>query len=65
MPVRRCKVELTGVTVTNNGEPGGIPNIRIRGYGTTNNNDLLYIIDGVQTTDAYVLNTINPLTFFK
>ena len=51
---------VTGVTVTNNGEPGGIPNIRIRGYGTTNNNDPLYIIDGVQTTDAYVLNTINP-----
>ena len=51
---------VTGVTVTNNGEPGGIPNIRIRGYGTTNNNDPLFIIDGVQTTDAYVLNTINP-----
>ena len=51
---------VTGVTVTNNGEPGGVPNIRIRGYGTTNNNDPLYIIDGVQTTDAYVLNTINP-----
>ena len=51
---------VTGVTVTNNGTPSGVPNIRIRCYGTTNNNDPLCIIDGVQTTDAYVLNTINP-----
>jgi TonB-linked SusC/RagA family outer membrane protein len=50
----------TGVTVTSGGAPGSVPTIRIRGYGTPNNNDPLYVIDGVQTTDAYVLNSINP-----
>ena len=30
------------------------------GFGTTGNNNPLYIIDGVQSTDASVLNTINP-----
>ncbi|GAB1307859.1 TonB-dependent receptor [Urechidicola sp. KH5] len=51
---------VTGVTVTNSGAPGAAPKIVIRGLGTTNNTDPLYIIDGVQTTDANVLNSINP-----
>ena len=51
---------VSGVTVVSNGQPGSAPRIRIRGYGTPNNNDSLYIIDGVQTNDAFVLNSINP-----
>ncbi|PSR08486.1 MAG: TonB-dependent receptor, partial [Candidatus Arcticimaribacter sp.] len=51
---------VSGVTVVSNGQPGSAPRIRIRGYGTPNNNDPLYIIDGVQTNDAFVLNSINP-----
>ena len=51
---------VAGVTVVNSGQPGAAPVVRIRGYGTPNNNDPLYVIDGVQTTDAYVLNAINP-----
>ena len=49
-----------GVSITNNGAPGGTPVVRIRGFGTTNNNNPLYIIDGLQTTDAGILNTLNP-----
>lgn len=51
---------VTGVTITNNGSPGASPVVRIRGYGTGNSNDPLYIIDGVQTDDASILNAINP-----
>ena len=50
----------SGVTVINNGTPGSAPIVRIRGLGTVNNNNPLYIIDGVQTLDANVLNTLNP-----
>ncbi|MBD1262771.1 TonB-dependent receptor [Maribacter polysiphoniae] len=51
---------VSGVTITNNGNPGSSPVVRIRGYGTGNSNDPLYIIDGVQTDDANILNSINP-----
>lgn len=51
---------VSGVTVTNSGSPGSAPKINIRGFGTTNNTNPLYIIDGVQTDDAGVLNNINP-----
>ncbi|MEO9512521.1 MAG: TonB-dependent receptor [Flavobacteriaceae bacterium] len=50
----------TGVTVINSGSPGGSPIIRIRGFGTGNSNAPLFIIDGVQTDDASILNNINP-----
>jgi len=51
---------VTGVTVVNNGNPGAAPQINIRGFGTSNNTSPLYIIDGVQTDNASVLNSINP-----
>ncbi len=51
---------VAGVTVVNSGEPGSAPRVNIRGFGTANNTDPLYIIDGVQTDDASVLNNINP-----
>ncbi|MBD0778802.1 TonB-dependent receptor [Maribacter sp. ANRC-HE7] len=50
----------SGVTVVNNNTPGAAPKINIRGFGTANNTDPLYIIDGVQTDDASFLNNINP-----
>lgn len=50
---------VTGVTVLNNGAPGGSPVVRIRGFGTSNNNNPLYIIDGVQTDDPSILNNLN------
>ncbi|MDP5061563.1 MAG: TonB-dependent receptor [Maribacter sp.] len=51
---------VSGVTVTSAGSPGGSPIIRIRGFGTSNSNGPLFIIDGVQTDDASILNNINP-----
>lgn len=50
---------VTGVTVTNAGTPGGNPKIVIRGFGTSNNTNPLYIIDGVQTDNPNILNSIN------
>ena len=51
---------VTGVTVVNAGNPGAAPKINIRGFGTSNNTNPLYIIDGVQTDNANILNSINP-----
>ena len=50
---------VSGVSIINNGNPGAAPTVRIRGLGTVNNNNPLYIIDGVQTTDGSILNAIN------
>lgn len=48
-----------GVAVTQNtGAPGDGVSVRIRGIGTINNNDPLYIIDGVPTKDG--INEISP-----
>ncbi|WP_224995356.1 TonB-dependent receptor [Cesiribacter sp. SM1] len=41
--------QVAGVTVQGGGEPGGSPNVRIRGVGSFGNNDPLYIVDGIQT----------------
>ncbi len=46
-----------GVTVSSTGNPGGAANVRIRGFASYGNNNPLYIIDGVPTTDA---SRINP-----
>lgn len=51
---------VSGVTVVNQGQPGASPVVRIRGFGTGNNNNPLYVIDGVQTDDPSILNSINP-----
>jgi len=37
----------TGVTIVNDGAPGSTPQVRIRGFSTVNNNEPLYVIDGV------------------
>ena len=47
-----------GVQVLSDNGPGGNVTVRIRGFGTVNNNDPLYIIDGTPVTNG--LNTINP-----
>ena len=51
---------VTGVNVVTSGAPGAAPKITIRGFGTYNSTDPLYIIDGVQTTDGNILNSIDP-----
>jgi alpha-L-fucosidase len=51
---------VSGVNVVGSGLPGSSPVITVRGYGTTNNNNPLYVIDGVQTEDPNTLRNINP-----
>ncbi len=49
-----------GVQVTSSGAPGSPISLRIRGLGTINNNNPLYIIDGTPASAAS-LQDINPL----
>ncbi|HEY3406049.1 MAG TPA: TonB-dependent receptor [Ohtaekwangia sp.] len=48
---------IAGVTVVNNGSPGEAPIIRVRGVGTINNANPLFVVDGFPTSD---LNSFNP-----
>jgi TonB-linked SusC/RagA family outer membrane protein len=41
--------QVAGVSVHSGGEPGAVPSIKIRGVGSFNNNNPLFIIDGVQS----------------
>lgn len=45
-----------GVTVSGTGAPGSPANVRIRGFQSGGNNNPLYVIDGVPTEDASILN---------
>ena len=49
----------SGVMVGTSGEPGAGASVRIRGIGSFNSNDPLYVIDGVPVTGAFQ-NNINP-----
>jgi TonB-linked SusC/RagA family outer membrane protein len=50
--------QASGVLVGSEGGPGGSALVRIRGFGTVNNNDPLYLIDGTPTTTG--INQLNP-----
>lgn len=39
---------------SNQGRPGEMPTIRIRGVGSTNSTDPLYVVDGIPMENAYV-----------
>ncbi len=49
---------VAGLTIISDGSPQGNVSVRIRGVGTINGSDPLYVIDGVPTTSN--LNQINP-----
>ncbi len=46
---RAIQGKVPGVYISSEGVPGGNTMVRIRGFGTTNNNDPLYVIDGIPT----------------
>lgn len=46
----------SGVTVVGSGEPGETSKVRIRGFSSFENNDPLYVVDGVPTQDISNLN---------
>lgn len=48
-PMKALQGKVPGMTISADGSPAGNATIRIRGIGTLNNNDPLYIIDGVPT----------------
>jgi len=48
---------IAGVTVSGDGRPGQTAKVRIRGFGSFQNNDPLYVVDGVPTQD---ISTLNP-----
>lgn len=49
---------LPGVQIMSDNSPGGGNSIRVRGFGTINNNDPLVVVDGVPVSNG--LNGINP-----
>ena len=49
-PMRAAQGRVAGMSVATNGSPDPGATIRIRGQGTLNNNDPLYIVDGTPTT---------------
>jgi TonB-dependent starch-binding outer membrane protein SusC len=55
--VSRMQGQVSGVTITQANRPGGDAIIRIRGIGTINDSNPLFIIDGVPTGPG---NNINP-----
>ncbi len=56
--VQRLQGRISGVTIINSHTPGGGATVRVRGLGTINNNDPLYVIDGVPTKEG--LSQLNP-----
>ncbi len=48
-PMKALQGRVPGMNISADGNPSGATTIRIRGIGTLNNNDPLYIIDGVPT----------------
>ncbi len=48
-PVKALQGRVPGMNISADGSPSGAATVRIRGVGTLNDNDPLYIIDGVPT----------------
>ena len=57
----------SGVTVISNGQPGTQSKVRIRGFGSFNDNRPLFVVDGVPTNDVSFLapNDIESTTILK
>ncbi|MBQ0060461.1 MAG: TonB-dependent receptor [Bacteroidales bacterium] len=67
-PMKALQGRVPGMNVEANGNPSGAATIRIRGNGTLNDNDPLYIIDGVPTKSGmHELNgnDIEPIQVLK
>lgn len=48
-PMKALQGRVPGMNISADGGPSGAATVRIRGIGTLNNNDPLYIVDGVPT----------------
>ncbi len=63
----RIQGQVSGVTITKANVPGGGATVRVRGLGTINDNDPLYIIDGVPAVPGSSFNPadIESITILK
>ncbi len=57
-PIKALQGRVPGMNISADGSPSGSSTVRIRGIGTLNNNDPLYIIDGVPTKGG--MHELNP-----
>ena len=57
-PMKALQGKVPGMNITADGSPSGAAMVRIRGIGTLNDNDPLYIIDGVPTKSG--MHELNP-----
>ncbi len=57
-PIKALQGRVPGMNISAEGSPSGAATVRIRGIGTLNNNDPLYIIDGVPTKSG--MHELNP-----
>lgn len=57
-PIKAMQGRVPGVFIQTNGDPAGGASVRIRGIGTLNNTDPLYIIDGIPSKRG--LQELNP-----
>lgn len=57
-PIKALQGRVPGVFITTDGSPAGGATVLIRGIGTLNNTDPLYVIDGIPTKRG--LNELNP-----
>ena len=48
-PIKALQGRVPGMNISADGSPSGTATVRIRGIGTLNNNDPLYIVDGIPT----------------
>ncbi len=55
-PIASLQGKVTGLSVVNNGQPGGEPDIRIRGTVSRNQTKPLYIVDGVFNDNISFVN---------
>lgn len=55
-PMEALQGSVPGVQVVTNGAPGSAPNVRIRGVGSFNNENPLYVVDGMFVSDISFLN---------
>lgn len=57
-PIKALQGRVPGMNISADGGPSGSATVRIRGIGTLNNNDPLYIVDGVPTKGG--MHELNP-----
>ncbi len=58
-PMQSLQGQVPGVFITTDGNPSGNAQVRVRGVSTLNNNDPLYVIDGVPTKSS-AFDVLNP-----